>query len=208
MHQDPGSSCRHAAPTGAVPAPTCLPPPPPALPRPGPPCPALQRAEELRQEREQRAVKFGQGKAAYARGWYAASVALFEQALNEEGSLSQLGGEVQLWLALAYQACGREQECIDTYKTVEKTHPMPSIRRQVRPRLFPCPLHPPRQVIMKTPNLPAPPRALAGCLRLPSPPPALAQAAELRFIMEAPKLQLSPEEKVQIPVLTDLDPNK
>ena len=43
---------------------------------------------------------------------------------------------------------------------------------------------------------------------IPSPPPGLAQAAELRFIMEAPKLQLSPEEKVQIPVLTDLDPNK
>jgi len=122
-----------------------------------------ERAEELRREKEARAVKFAQGKAAYARGQYPASVVLLEQALNEEGPFTQLGGEIQMWLALAYQACGREQDCIDTYKNVEKTHPMPAIRRQ---------------------------------------------AAGLRYIMEAPKLELSEEEKVKIPVLTDLDPNR
>lgn len=34
------------------------------------------------------------------------------------------------------------------------------------------------------------------------------QAADLRYIMEAPKLQLSPEERVQIPVLTDIEANR
>eukprot|EP00887_Chlorella_sp_A99_P000247 scaffold13.g247.t1 len=122
-----------------------------------------QRADELQREKEARAVKFKQGKTAYARGQYPASVALLESALNEEGPLSLLGGEIQLWLALAYQACGREQDCIDTYKIIEKTHPVPAIRRQ---------------------------------------------AGELRYIMEAPKLEISPDERVQIPVLTDLDPNR
>lgn len=34
------------------------------------------------------------------------------------------------------------------------------------------------------------------------------QAADLRYIMEAPKLELSPEEKVQIPVLDNLEAPK
>jgi len=119
------------------------------------------RAEELKREREARAVKFVRGKAAYERGQYSSSVTLLEAALNEEGPFTQLGGEIQMWLALAYQACGREEDCIEMYKTIEKSHPLPAIRRQ---------------------------------------------AADLRYIMEAPKLQLGEDEKVQIPVLTDLDP--
>ena len=70
---------------------------------------------------------------------------------------------MQLWLALAYQATGREEECLDTYRTLERTHPLPAIRRQ---------------------------------------------AEQLRYIMEAPKLTISPEERVQIPVLTDLEANR
>ena len=31
------------------------------------------------------------------------------------------------------------------------------------------------------------------------------QAAELRYIMEAPKLQLRPEEKISLPLLDNLD---
>lgn len=122
-----------------------------------------ERAEELRREKEARAVKFAQGKVAYERGQYPTSARLLELALNEEGPFTQLGGEIQLWLALAYQACGREEECLETYRTLEKTHPLPAIRRQ---------------------------------------------AAGLRYIMEAPKLQINPEERVQIPVLTGLDANK
>lgn len=37
------------------------------------------------------------------KGQYPASVALLEKALREEGPFSQLGGEIQMWLALAYQ---------------------------------------------------------------------------------------------------------
>lgn len=122
-----------------------------------------ERAEQLKKEKEELNLKFKQGKLAYARGQYPASVVLLEIALDEEGPFSQLGGEVQLWLALAYQACGREEDCIQLYKTVETTHPSGKIKKQ---------------------------------------------AMELRYIMEAPKLELSPDEKVQIPVLTNLDPNR
>ena len=58
------------------------------------------------------------------------------------------------------QACGREAECIQVYKTVEQTHPNKAVKKQ---------------------------------------------AAELRYIMEAPKLQLSPEEKISLPLLENLD---
>ncbi len=63
----------------------------------------MQRAEELQRERKARAVQFEAGKSAYARGRYPSSVELLEKALNEEGPFSQLGGEIQLWLALAYE---------------------------------------------------------------------------------------------------------
>lgn len=43
------------------------------------------------------------GKRAYEKGRYQDSVRLFEKALNEEGWMSRLGGDIQLWLALAYQ---------------------------------------------------------------------------------------------------------
>jgi hypothetical protein len=41
-------------------------------------------------------------------------VRLFERALNEEGWMSRLGGDIQLWLALAYQVrqgCRGTQPC-------------------------------------------------------------------------------------------------
>jgi hypothetical protein len=43
---------------------------------------------------------------AYERGEYPQSVALLEQALKDVGEYSIVGGEVQLWLALAYQVRG------------------------------------------------------------------------------------------------------
>ena len=90
----------------------------------------------------------------------------------------RLGGEVQLWLALAYnvsdaasgenpwgsgmlsmhtnrlpalhstvmnlcaprrallQACGREEDCLETYRTLERSHPVPAIRRQATGLLY------------------------------------------------------------------------
>ena len=58
------------------------------------------------------------------------------------------------------QACGQRDECIQVYKALENTHPMPAVRRQ---------------------------------------------AADVRYILEAPKLQLSPDEYVKIPILENAD---
>ena len=63
----------------------------------------LQEAAEAKREKELKSLKFTQGKRAYSTGQYAASLVLFQEALDKEGELSALGGEIQLWLALAYQ---------------------------------------------------------------------------------------------------------
>lgn len=119
-----------------------------------------ERAREIEEEKAARSAQFEAGKAMYERGRYSESVTLLEEALRSEGELSVLGGEMQLWLALGYQACGKEDQCISVYKNIEKNHPVPLIRRQ---------------------------------------------AADLRYIMEAPKLELGEDEKVKIPVLTDIE---
>jgi hypothetical protein len=62
----------------------------------------FQRAEELRLEKEARALKFARGKIAYERGQYPVSAALLESAVNEEGPFTLLGGEIQLWLGKNY----------------------------------------------------------------------------------------------------------
>eukprot|EP00884_Botryococcus_braunii_P009122 jgi/Botrbrau1/18210/Bobra.53_1s0069.1 len=120
----------------------------------------LMKLEEEREAerlaKEARSVDFNRGKYFYERGQYPEAVAALTKALDNEGPFSQLGGEIQLWLALAYQATGKEQECIDLYKTLENTHPNPAIKRQ---------------------------------------------AANLRFILEAPRLKLRPDERVSVPVL-------
>jgi hypothetical protein len=63
--------------------------------------------EELKAEDEQVRLKLSRslvlGKEAYSCGEYPAAVELLEQAVDELGTTSQLGGEAQLWLALAYQ---------------------------------------------------------------------------------------------------------
>jgi hypothetical protein len=62
--------------------------------------------------------------------------------------------QIQIWLAMAYEANRRHKDCIALYKELENSHPMFSIRRQ---------------------------------------------AAELRYISEAPKLKISNDEVVTIP---------
>ena len=39
-------------------------------------------------------------------------------------STQGLGGDIQLWLALAYQAAGRDKDCIDLYKRASRCHPV------------------------------------------------------------------------------------
>ncbi|KAK9868392.1 hypothetical protein WJX84_006718 [Apatococcus fuscideae] len=116
--------------------------------------------EMVNQQKALMNASFEQGKQAYSRGRYTSSVGLFKKALDEEGPFTGMGGDIQIWLALAYEACGQSKDCIDVYKMLENTHPMPAVRRQ---------------------------------------------AADLRYILEAPKLQLNPDEYVKIPILENAD---
>jgi len=80
--------------------------------------PTQQRGKELKKEEAARRARearwFEAGKVYYERGEYPESVAAFERAVEENGRESSIGGETLMWLALAYQAVGREEECIDT----------------------------------------------------------------------------------------------
>ncbi|CAI0390449.1 unnamed protein product [Linum tenue] len=71
-------------------------------------------------------------------------------------SSSALGFQIQIWLAMAYEANNRHSDCITLYQQLERKHPSISIRRQ---------------------------------------------AAELRYILQAPKLKISQEEMVTIPLI-------
>ena len=71
-------------------------------------CDTASRTQEAELQRKEQAAKnkqFALGKLAYGRGLYPESVRLFEIALDKEGPFSKLGGEIQLWQALAYQVC-------------------------------------------------------------------------------------------------------
>ncbi|KAK9807223.1 hypothetical protein WJX73_010665 [Symbiochloris irregularis] len=114
-------------------------------------------AQQVKEEEEFSHELFELGKKAYGRGQYDASSQLLVAALDATtGPFSRLAGDIQLWLGLAYQACGRDQECIQLYKNVEKHHPIKRIRKE---------------------------------------------AANLRFILEAPKLTRGPDERVTLPVM-------
>ena len=64
--------------------------------------------------------------------------------------------QIQIWLAMAYEANNRHADCIALYKQLERHHPSVSIRRQ---------------------------------------------ASELRYILQAPKLKITQEEMVTIPLI-------
>ena len=63
----------------------------------------MQQAAAAAAEKAAKQREFMLGKLAYGKGQYNNSVQLFTQALDREGPFSPLGGEIQLWLALAYQ---------------------------------------------------------------------------------------------------------
>ncbi|CAI7838782.1 unnamed protein product [Closterium sp. NIES-53] len=121
-----------------------------------------KRAQEQAEKRREAAELFAFGQQAYGRGVYDKSVAILEQALGNVEFTSKLAGEIQLWLAMAYDANGQRPECLALYRKLESNHPMPAIR---------------------------------------------AQAANMRYIAEAPKLKLSPDEILKVPIL-DKDNNR
>ena len=181
----------------------------------------LQEAEQRRREQAAKSRQFTLGKIAYGKGLYPESRALLEQALNQEGPFSKLGGEIQLWLALAYQvgpllqpvklcepatlqaircgsdvawpawACKWPQEAAKgTWDAVSShllTLPYLSWRMQACGQEAEC---------IRTYKL----------IEDSHPSPKVRkQAADLRYIMEAPKLKLRPEERINLPLLGDLD---
>lgn len=111
-------------------------------------------AKEQAERRATGKQMFDLGQRAYGKGMYGRSIEFLEAALTIIRPSSLLGGEIQIWLAMAYDANRRHKDSIALYKELENTHPMISIRRQ---------------------------------------------AAEFRYIAEAPKLKISNDEVVTIP---------
>eukprot|EP00850_Spirogloea_muscicola_P023608 SM000372S13684 [mRNA] locus=s372:59710:61071:+ [translate_table: standard] len=87
---------------------------------------------------------------------YDKSVDILEAALGNVPHGSSLGGDIQIWLAMAYEAHNRHADCIALYKRLEAGHPNKAVRRQ---------------------------------------------AADLRYILEAPKLKIGRDEMVKVPIL-------
>ncbi|KAL7093754.1 hypothetical protein ACP275_11G059500 [Erythranthe tilingii] len=113
-------------------------------------------AKEQAERRKTAQLMFDLGQKAYGRGMYGRAIEFLEGALTIIPRPTLFGGEIQIWLAMAYEASNRHADCIDLYKQLERKHPSVSIRRQ---------------------------------------------ASELRYILQAPKLKISQEEMVTIPLI-------
>ncbi|XP_020260297.1 uncharacterized protein LOC109836728 [Asparagus officinalis] len=113
-------------------------------------------AKEQAERRETAKLMFELGQKAYEKGTYARAIEFLEAALTIIPRPTLFGGEIQIWLAMAYEANNRHRDCIALYQELEKKHPSVSIRRQ---------------------------------------------AAELRYILQAPKLKISKDEMVTIPLI-------
>ncbi|KAL3636393.1 hypothetical protein CASFOL_020940 [Castilleja foliolosa] len=113
-------------------------------------------AREQAEQRKTAQLMFELGQRAYERGTYARAIEFLEAALTIIPRPTLFGGEIQIWLAMAYEANNRHADCIAMYQQLEKKHPCVSIRRQ---------------------------------------------AAELRYILQAPKLKITQEEMVTIPLI-------
>ena len=118
----------------------------------------LQKVDELARKRRASSERLSEGIFLYERGRYQEAVLVFQEAVEEAGEATPLGGEVSLWLALAYDASGQREDCLDLYRHLEGTHSVKEIRKQ---------------------------------------------AGDLRYILEAPKLEISSDERVSIPLVGD-----
>lgn len=113
-------------------------------------------AREQAERRKTAQLMFDLGQKAYGRGMYGRAIEFLEGALTIIPRPTLFGGEIQIWLAMAYEANNRHADCIALYQQLEKKHPSVSIRRQ---------------------------------------------AKELRYILQAPKLKITQEEMVTIPII-------
>ncbi|KAG6752120.1 hypothetical protein POTOM_044339 [Populus tomentosa] len=113
-------------------------------------------AMEQAERRKTAELMFELGQKAYGKGMYVRAIEFLEASLTIIPRSTLFGGEIQIWLAMAYEANNRHADCIALYKQLEMKHPSISIRRQ---------------------------------------------AANLRYILQAPKLKISQEEMVTIPLI-------
>jgi hypothetical protein len=75
------------------------------------------------------------GKAAFESGNYRQAVGFLEAAMAEIEPRSKLGGEVQLWLVTAYEACGEMSAAIELCARLTK-HPQIDTRQESKRILY------------------------------------------------------------------------
>ena len=80
---------------------------------------------------EQIQTEYRSGRSAFERGRYRQSVKHLETAKDLVEKNTRLGGEVQIWLATAYQALGQQQNAIALCKQLIR-HPSWETRKQSR----------------------------------------------------------------------------
>lgn len=72
---------------------------------------------------------FALGQKALERGFPLEAIGAFQAALDQGYPQSHLGGEIQIWLATAYEAAGQHQAALDRCRQL-RSHPHPTIRKQ------------------------------------------------------------------------------
>ncbi|GAQ85432.1 hypothetical protein KFL_002350070 [Klebsormidium nitens] len=115
-----------------------------------------EKAEEQARKDKEANLLYKYGQREYGRGEYAKAVEALQSAVDLVAKGSALGGEMQIWLAMAFDANGQRADGLAMYRKLEATHPMKAIKLQ---------------------------------------------AANLRYIMEAPRLKISKDERVTIPLV-------
>lgn len=81
------------------------------------------------------AILFEQGKDAFLQGEYRQSILYFQQAVENLPKYSRQSGEVQLWLANAYQANNQVDEAISLCRELT-SHPFPQTSQNAKRQLY------------------------------------------------------------------------
>jgi tetratricopeptide (TPR) repeat protein len=71
---------------------------------------------------------FQAGIFSFERGEYQSAIAQFQQALSQVNAKTQIGGEIQIWLANAYDATGNDTKAIEICRRL-KTHSDRDVRK-------------------------------------------------------------------------------
>lgn len=80
-------------------------------------------------------IEYQAGKAAFERGEYRLSVQRLEAASALMSRSTILGGEAQIWLAMAYEAAGQTEEAIALCQQLSR-HPDPETSKQSKRLLY------------------------------------------------------------------------